>query len=307
MWAPVAFANFYEVYYSKTDNSASATKLADDSDGISATITGLDHDTTYYVWVKAKARYSNFTSGFSPSANGTTEEKPDMPTASDGLMILQANGYGNNNNATTGSGFPYSAIELYNNSDAEIDFDTDDYYLHIGGVDGGTFSWSDAIKLTGKVPAKHSYLIVSTTDASTTIYRAELPTGDMELDFTISNNGFSIAIMKDTDSLDDEENPFTNDSFLENYVDMLGVGSAAVGFEGSAFTNQSRPRVPRRNSLTDTNNNAADFTDVDYRGSNATAPSNSELYKVWPRSTALGAWDPITGSPEVSVTPWSAD
>jgi hypothetical protein len=124
----------------------------------------------------------------------------------------------------------------------------------------------------------------------------------MELDFTIPNGNFTIAVIKDLDALDDE-NPFTNDSLLDNYVDMLGVGSATVGFEGSAFTNQSRPRVPRRNSLTDTNDNAADFTDIDYRSSNTNAPSDEDLYKVWPRNTAQGAWDPMTGLPQVNPAP----
>jgi hypothetical protein len=72
MWKAVAFANSYEVYYSKANNSESATKLTNNADGVSAIITGLDPNTTYYVWIKAKARYSSFTSAFSPSASGTT-------------------------------------------------------------------------------------------------------------------------------------------------------------------------------------------------------------------------------------------
>ncbi|MCL2042621.1 MAG: Ig-like domain-containing protein [Treponema sp.] len=218
------------------------------------------------------------------------------------LMILQANTYGNANNSTTGSGLPASAVELYNNSDSAINFDVEDYYLHIGGrPSAGVYEWHHAIKLTGTVQPGHSFLIVSTTDISTNIHRAKLPTADVASDFVIPNDRFTIVIMKNRATLP-AGNPFGNAELANDYVDMFGVGDT-IGFEGTAFSNQSRPRVPRRASLADTDNNANDFTDIDYRSSSTTAPSDDDLHKVWPRSATMGAWDPMTGLPRIDPAP----
>lgn len=218
--------------------------------------------------------------------------EPSWPTGSAKLMILQANGYGNANNTTDGSGFPKSLIELYNNTGAEINFDTNDYYLHIGDAS----NWTYAIKLTGKVPAYCSYLVVTTnvTDVNATP-RSSLPQADHDFDFIIGNNGFKIALLRNQSTLS-VANPFTEASLSADYIDMLGAGTNAQntnGFETARFANQSRPRVPRRLSLTDTDNNSVDFGDVDYRNSNPI--SDADLLKVWPRNAAAGAWNPITG------------
>jgi len=212
-------------------------------------------------------------------------------------MILQANTYGNTNGGFP-AGLPKSLVELYNNTDVAINLNTGNYYLHIGSAT----AWTHQIKLTGTIPAKCSYLIVTTNagDVNTTP-PANLPTADQEADFVISNNAFKIALLKNQSTLS-VDNPFTEASLSADYVDMLGVGSNSSGingFETAPFANQSRPRVPRRVSLTDTDNNSIDFSDVDYRAGNI---PTVDLYKYWPRNAAAGAWNPTTGLPQIDPT-----
>ena len=228
-------------------------------------------------------------------------EDPEEPEPGEGskFFILQANSYGNNNDATLGSGFPKSLVELYNNTNATIDLTAGNYYLHIGNAT----TWTYQIKLAGSIPPQCSFLIVTNNSAdfnTATPLRANLPTADQEADFLINNGAFKIAILKNQSTPLSVDNPFGDASFASDYVDMFGTGSN--GFEGTVFptANVSRPRVPRRISITDTDNNALDFSDVDYRGT-ASFP-NSDLFKVWPRNSTMGAWDPITGLPQMDPT-----
>jgi len=226
-------------------------------------------------------------------------QPPPPPPGTEMLMILQANTYGNANNTTDGSGFPRSLVELYNNTNEAIDLTADNYYLHIGDA----ADWTYAIKLTGSIPARCSFLIVDNTMPEVTggngnmnaTPRAPLPVADQSYNFIISNDGFKIALLRNQTTLS-VANPFTEVGLSNDYIDMLGVGTASQntnGYETARFANQSRPRVPRRMTLDDTNNNSVDFGDVDYRNTNPI--SNEVLLKVWPRNSAAGAWDPITG------------
>jgi hypothetical protein len=68
-WTAVEGASAYEVWAGISNDSAAATKRGDDvTSGLSAIISGLNNDTAYYVWVKAKNHIG--TSGFSPAASG---------------------------------------------------------------------------------------------------------------------------------------------------------------------------------------------------------------------------------------------
>ena len=215
--------------------------------------------------------------------------EPEIGEGSPKLMILQANTYGNNNNG----GFSKSLVELYNNSDNEVDLDG--YYLHIGNNN----SWTYQISLAGqKIPAKKSFLIVSDSEdvANTS---ADLPTEDLSADFVIINDTFKIALMRNNRSTLSVDNPFGDESLAADYVDMLGVGNGTNGYEGAVATGQSRPRPVRRSSLLDSDNNADDFVALDYRPNQANRITTPDFYKYWPRNAQMDEWDPITGLPEV--------
>jgi len=93
-WQAVELAAAYEVWVGTSNNSDSAQKYDDDITGsiMEAIITGLDNETTYYVWIKAKNVVG--TSGFSlsanakPSAFADVPETPDMPTVTSGNRVL---------------------------------------------------------------------------------------------------------------------------------------------------------------------------------------------------------------------------
>jgi hypothetical protein len=68
-WTAVVCATAYEVWFGTTNNSTQAARWGTDiTSGTDPIITGLSAGVTYYVWVKAKN--SDGTSGFSPSASG---------------------------------------------------------------------------------------------------------------------------------------------------------------------------------------------------------------------------------------------
>jgi hypothetical protein len=275
-----------------------------------ANLTDTDNNNTDFVSVRyTSARSSTYPHGvdtyeipfYTPKnvAAGTWNpmSPPDKPPETGGsakLMILQANTYGNTNGGFP-AGLPKSLVELYNNTDAAINLGVGNYYLHIGTAT----AWTHQIKLTGTIPSKCSYLIVTTnTSEVNATPPANLPVADQEADFVIGNSGFKIAILKNQNTLS-VNNPFTEASLSADYIDMLGVGSSTNGFETAAFTDQSRPRVPRRISLTDSDNNKTDFSDVDYRNGNI---KTADLYKFWPRNAVAGAWNPITGLPKIDPT-----
>ncbi|WP_461246018.1 lamin tail domain-containing protein [Treponema sp. R6D11] len=277
-------------------------------------LTDTDNNNTDFVSVRyTAARSSQYPHGvdayeiafYTPKnvAAGTWDPStpPAQPPATGGsekLMILQANTYGNNNGGA--AGFARSLVELYNNTDVAINLTTGNYYLYIGNAS----AWETTIKLEGSIPAKGSFLIVdntATTSSNTnSTPRATLPTADQEAAFVINNTNFKIALMVNLSTLS-VNNPFTEASLTANYVDMLGTGSAN-GFETAAAA-ASKPQVPRRISLTDSDNNSLDFAQADYRGqSGNNGMADAELYKFWPRNSVAGAWDPITGLPRIDPT-----
>ena len=211
------------------------------------------------------------------------------------LLILQANTHGNDNGGA--GGFATSLVELFNNTDTIIDLDAGNYFLHIGN----STQWTNVIQLQGVIPAQSSFLIVSDNPQNFTP-RAELPEPDQVAEFTLVNNGFKVAVLREI-SLLGVNNPFADTSLVLYYVDMLGVEGSS-GFEGQA-AQQSRPQGPRRTSLLDTDNNRADFSQADFRGEllgNSRTP-DTLLYRIWPRNSSA-PWDPITGLPAIHPVPY---
>ena len=247
--------------------------------------------TSLTIGQKEVMRPKNHAHGaWDPFAEPVEPPPPETPIA-ESLMILQANTHGN-----ASGGFAKSLVELYNNSDDEIDLDAGNYYLHIG--DNNDPGWTNVIKLTGTIPSKCSYLIVSNNATGNATPRAVLPVADQEADFVLTNDGFKVLLMINKDEILTVANPSAEVSLFDNYIDMLCI-STSKGFE-QVGASQSRPQITRRNSLTDNNKNSTDFTQTDIR---TTAMSNDQLYKYWPRNSTMGEWNPITGLPQIDPAP----
>lgn len=91
-WTAVDGATAYEVWYSETDNSTSATEFTGDADStdLSCVITGLENGTEYYIWLKAKSTAG--TSGFGEVASGTPEEALIAPVAPGASVVTRRDG-----------------------------------------------------------------------------------------------------------------------------------------------------------------------------------------------------------------------
>jgi len=96
-WEKTERAVSYEIRIGTSSNSDNSVKYGNDVEGLSVVISGLTNGTVYYIWIIAKNNVG--TSGFSPIANGTPQEKningivPSVPEISVGygqLFLLWA-------------------------------------------------------------------------------------------------------------------------------------------------------------------------------------------------------------------------
>jgi hypothetical protein len=92
-WQAVELAEFYEVWFSTSDDSALSVKFGGDINGITETvITGLENETVYYIWIRAKnvAGISGFSFSASakPSAFAVLPETPSSLSVSSGSGLL---------------------------------------------------------------------------------------------------------------------------------------------------------------------------------------------------------------------------
>ena len=212
--------------------------------------------------------------------------------------------------AATDGNISHSFIELYNNTNSEINLTGYSIQYAAGwssnagnGAPGGSTTkdgdWNK-IDLTGKIPAFHSFLILGNNGTSANpALNLESVTGDMTESFVINNRCFKVLLIKSTTLLsNDIQNPFDTDGTgtkAANYIDMVGAINTAntdyiQGFEGTRISNLNKQTGQRRKSLTDTDNNAADFARAVFDGASA---NDIELLK--PKNVAHGAWNPITG------------
>jgi hypothetical protein len=242
------------------------------------------------------------------------------------LMIFQVYGTGDNYHGVEGTtvkaegSISHSFIELYNNTDEAIDFDTTPYSIQwanpeLAAGEGGSLLWFKA-DLTGSVPAYGSYLIMSPQvyfieDAATTghaLVRLVLDEGESDLllddpgynddgdstdteawyddgvpaDMILDNDGFIVALVGSHTRL---TNPLEN----EDCVDLVGAHKTAGIHEGSGPASVSKQRSVRRIGLLDTDDNAADFAGKDYRTNGLSDP---EVAKFRPRSSNDETWAP---------------
>jgi hypothetical protein len=203
------------------------------------------------------------------------------------LLIFQAG-------AATNGAIARNFVELYNTTDSPITL-TGTYSLQYTGATGT--NWT-VINLDGTIPAKGSFLVVGKVAESHDDNRLFI--ADNEADqiagdsFTLSNNGFKVALMANQKKLT-VANPFAmTGGKAEDYVDMLGAfnsGTQPDGYETAHAAVISKQAAARRSSLTDTDNNSADFERIDYR--------TADLDKYRPRTSSDGEWDPFEEPPVV--------
>ena len=207
------------------------------------------------------------------------------------LMIFQAG-------ASTDGAITRNFVELYNNTDSPINLNT--YSLHYGVIGA---SWNK-IDLTGTIPTKGSYLVMSNigiTNNDNRLFIDDSAADQVVPTFTLSNDGFKVVLMSNQNILS-VANPFNTGSGEQaaGYVDMFGgrndTSAVPDASEGPIpVTNSTVPdilskqKAARRGSLTDTDVNTADFVEIDYRTSGTT---NDQVAKFRPRYSGDGAWTP---------------
>jgi hypothetical protein len=200
------------------------------------------------------------------------------------LLIWQAG-------AATDGAIGNSFIELYNTTNSEIDLSA--FSLQYGTT--GT-NWG-LINLTGKIPSKHSYLVIGDRAADESAIRLDIDQADQTVPgFQLNNSGFKIALMANQHKLTVDDPFKMTGGKAAGYIDVLGAwnssASAIDACETTAFSPISKQASARRKSLTDTNVNSADFVRIDYRTSGTT---DTELTLLRPKSAHYGEWNPVTG------------
>jgi hypothetical protein len=177
-----------------------------------------------------------------------TAKGPVLPT----LIISQIYGGGGN----TGAVYTNDFIELYNTTDAPIDLTgwTVFYASDTGlfKLETETVGYTQAVTLTGTIAAHGYYLIQGA--AGTTVTDIPLPVAaDITCGINLSGTKGKVALCNTGDK------PIN--ALSANVVDFVGFGATASLFEGTAPTAApSNSTAVVRATLTDTNDNAADFT-----------------------------------------------
>jgi hypothetical protein len=228
-------------------------------------------------------------------------ETPLPPEPTDNTLLIFQIG------AATDGNISHSFVELYNNGETEIYLSG--YSLQYAeGTSGTPAATEDGewkkIALSGTILPYHSFLIlgskgVGQTETTNPALSLTDGAGDMNEDFVISNRSFKVVLLANNTLLTAAvQNPFDTDGEgikVSGYIDMVGAMNTVgtdkiIGYEGHAITNLNKQTGQRRTSLSDTDDNAADFARAIYVGASA---ANLEILR--PKNLAYGPWNPITG------------
>lgn len=231
----------------------------------------------------------------------------------------------------------HSFIELYNASDKAVDI-TGWSLQYKSSMDGNhSDEWSVCV-LSGTIEANGYYLVRcgAVTDPSGSY---QVPEGDQEWDILLHNKGLSVVLMKNDEKLTSSfSGDVTAEGFAmpEGFVDLAAVqGNDAAddqvppAYEGSYAAIQSKKKSIRRSGFQDTDNNADDFSAIDYSkavsadngphaGNSVTVPSytpaettDKKYYGFFNSTSSLkaelisrynaGAYSADGGSAEISV------
>ena len=166
----------------------------------------------------------------------------------------------------------HSFIELYNPTDKNVDLNGWSVQYRSSSGGNQTDGWA-VLKLTGDIEANGYYLIRcgAVTKASVSY---QVPQGNQEWDMILHNKGVSVALLSnDTPLTDAFAGDITATGFTlpAGFVDLAAVGGndgtanqAPPAYEGAFASIQSKKKAARRIGFADTDNNKADFEEVNY-------------------------------------------
>jgi hypothetical protein len=242
---------------------------------------------------------------------GVQAQGPQGPpgSLSNKLLILQVYGAGPTPNDGSVS---HTFVELYNNTGTPIVLSAYSLQYADGTRSGKTTvdDWT-VINLSGIIPANGSFLVRGTKmhDQNGSIGRLQIDTCDQDVPtFNLSNRSYKVALMSNQFKLT-ASNPFDidgNGTMAAGYVDMIGALNSppADGIDGYEIATAdviSKQKAARRITLVEADNNAQDFTGIDYRlPSNGVNDADMERYR--PRTASEGAWNPFEEPPSSGNT-----
>ncbi|MEK0315294.1 choice-of-anchor I family protein [Cohnella sp. 56] len=168
-------------------------------------------------------------------------------------------------------------IELYNQTEAAVSLEGWSLqYADRGSSEttGATKGW-EKLNLTGSIPAHGFYLIAGRATGAQTPAVDLTDRADLTWDRYINNKGLKVALVSNRDLLQ-AVNPFdigASHDKAPGYVDMVGTGSNDSGsnidgyetaYPSGDTQGTSKKKAIRRVGGGDTDNNRADFVQIDY-------------------------------------------
>ena len=166
----------------------------------------------------------------------------------------------------------HSFIELYNPTDRNISLNGWSVQYRSSASGNQADGWA-MLRLTGVVAANGYYLIRCGAVAKPS-GSYQVPQGNQEWDMLLHNKGLSVVLLSnDTPLTDDFIGDITADGFAlpAGFADLAAVGGndgatnqAPPAYEGAFASIQSKKKAIRRSGYADTDNNAADFAEVNY-------------------------------------------
>ncbi len=166
----------------------------------------------------------------------------------------------------------HSFIELYNPTNQNVNLNGWSVQYRSSASGNQASDWA-VLKLTGVIEANGYYLIRcgAVTKPSGSY---QVPQGNQEWNVALHNKGVSVALLSnDTPLTDAFAGNVTADGFAlpDGFVDLAAVGGndgtanqAPPAYEGAFASIQSKKKAARRIGFADTDNNNADFEEVNY-------------------------------------------
>ena len=166
----------------------------------------------------------------------------------------------------------HSFIELYNPTNQNVDLNGWSVQYRSSASGNQASDWA-VLKLTGVIEANGYYLIRcgAVTKPSGSY---QVPQGNQEWNIVLHNKGVSVALLSNDAPLTDAfagDITATGFTLPAGFVDLAAVGGndgtsnqVPPAYEGAFASIQSKKKAARRIGFADTDNNKADFEEVNY-------------------------------------------